>query len=98
MLKLLWNQLIVLISQNHQVEYTVEDGCKKFKIDQSLRNISAQCNPLSVGRGAMHIIKLNSILEEYERCNFCNLLFLALCLPVNDPLQESTQRDKVLKA
>lgn len=74
--------------------------CSKIQFSQfGHKSVSS----VSQGQSTKYIIDLRSILGKRDSCNFCRLLFLALCLPENDPLkndeiQASIQRDPVFQA
>lgn len=74
--------------------------CSKIQFSQFGQKSGSS---VSEGQIKKYIIDLRSILGKRDSCNFCRLLFLALCLPENDPLhndeiQTSIQRDPVLQA
>lgn len=52
---------------------------------------------VSGGQSTKYIIDLRSILSKRDTCNFCRLLFLALCLPENDPLQNDEIQTSIKK-
>ncbi|KAG6353620.1 hypothetical protein INS49_005582 [Diaporthe citri] len=74
--------------------------CSKIQFSQFGQESGSS---VSEGQITKYIIDLRSILGKRDSCDFCRLLFLALCLPENDPLhndeiQTSIQRDPVLSA
>lgn len=44
-----------------------------------------------------HLINLKHLLSKRHACNFCSLLFRALCLPSHDPLRDEELQESILK-
>lgn len=71
--------------------------CSKIDFAQFGNTLIERASIDPGAQSTAHLINLKHLLSKRHNCNFCSLLFQALCLPAHDPLRDEELQESILK-